>query len=201
MQRKNMTKKVKKTVALGLATALVVGCVGQRFIASADTATTDENAAASEADSSTGRAEEYSSERIGTNYTIMSSKYTLKDYAGEKVSYEMGKVAQGDARSKLTTDTKEYEKSNKVLNLVTGDKADVEIDVPEDGLYYLNLDYYSYDESILPISLEMKVDGSYPFYETRNLKMETTWKLSDEPVKDRYDKEVVAIPVTDIRIH
>lgn len=194
MRRKNMTKNVKKTVALGLATALVVGCVGQRFIASADTAMTDENAATSEADSSTGRAEEYSSERIGTNYTIMSSKYTLKDYAGEKVSYEMGKVAQGDSRSKLTTDTKEYEKSNKVLNLVTGDKADVEIDVPEDGLYYLNLDYYSYDESILPISLEMKVDGAYPFYETRNLKLETTWKLSDEPVKDRYDKEVVAIP-------
>lgn len=195
MRRKNMTKKVKKTVALGLAAALVVGCVGQKLVADADTETTDGNAAAaSEAASASDGTEEYSSERTGTNYTVTSAKYTLKDYTGEDVSCEAEKMAQGDTKNKLSTDTKEYEKSDKVLKLAAGDKAELKINVPEDGLYLMNLDYYSYDESILPISMEMKVDGNYPFYETRNLEFETTWKLSDEPNKDRYDKEVVAIP-------
>lgn len=194
MRRKNMTEKVKKTVALGLAATLVVGCVGQKLVANADIETTDGNAAAGEAASASDSTEEYSSERTGTNYTVTSAKYTLKDYTGEDVSYEVEKIVQGDAQSKLSTETKEYEKSDKVLKLTSGDKVELKLNVPEDGLYLMNLDYYSYDESILPVSMEMKVDGNYPFYETRNLEFETTWKLSDEPNKDRYDKEVVAIP-------
>ena len=53
-------------------------------------------------------------------------------------------------------------------------KVTLDFEVPEDGLYYMNFDYLSYDESILPVSMKMKVDGDYPFYECRSLEFETT---------------------------
>ncbi len=193
MRRKNMAKRIKKTVALGLAAALIAGCVGQKINAEPkdDTAAVSEEA---DAGGTSDGAQEYSSERIGSNYTKVSAKYTLPDYTGDAVSYPVDKAVTGDAKKKLTDDTKEYSKSSKVLSLTAGDEAELKIDVPEDGLYLMDMDYYSYDDSILPVSMSIKVDGEYPFYEIRNLKYETTWKLSDEPVKDRYGKEVVAVP-------
>ena len=58
----------------------------------------------------------------------------------------------------------------------------------------MNFDYLSYDESILPISLELTVDGASPFYECRNMEFETTWKLNEEPSTDRYGNQVVTVP-------
>ena len=85
MRRKKMTEKVKKTVVLGLAAALIVGCVGQRAVSNADTETTDGNAAAaSEAASASSGTQEYSSERIGTNYTVTSAKYTFERLHGQR---------------------------------------------------------------------------------------------------------------------
>ena len=143
--------------------------------------------------SSKSSTEDYSSERITTNYSKVSEKYTLKDYTGEAVSYDISKAVKGKIKEKLTAETKDYTKAEEVLDLTAGDSVDLEVDVPEDGLYDLNLDYYSHDASILPVSMEATVDGKYPFYEARNLKFETTWKLADTAVKDRYNKEVVAV--------
>ena len=203
MRRKNMTTKVKKTVALFMATALVLGCGAQHVAVKADQTTAGSSAAAtgtSVATTDTGNGssksstEDYSSERITTNYSKVSEKYTLKDYTGEAVSYDISKAVKGKIKEKLTAETKDYTKAEEVLDLTAGDSVDLEVDVPEDGLYDLNLDYYSHDASILPVSMEATVDGKYPFYEARNLKFETTWKLADTAVKDRYNKEVVAVP-------
>jgi len=190
MRCKNVTKKVKKTVALGLTAALVVACVGQR----ANAEGTQEAATSQDQTASTYNAEDYSSERIGTNYSKVSATYTLSDYAGEALSYSMANVVKNDGASLLTTDTREYAKSQQVVNLTAGKSVELKLDVPSDGLYFLNFDYLSYDESILPVSLDMKVDGKYPFYECRNMEFETTWKLSEEVSKDRYGNQVVTVP-------
>ena len=197
MRRKFITKKVRKTAALLLAASLIAVCVGQRAEANpvSDTPATSESTEQGDGSS----AEEYSSERIGTNYSVMSEKYTLSDYTGDAVTFGMGEAAAADSRQKLTEETQSYEGSSQVLKLSTGDTAEVEIKAPEDGLYYLDMDYLSYDESILPISLGMQVDGAYPFYECRNMELMTTWKLSKEPSYDRYNNEVVAIPEKDIK--
>lgn len=218
MRRKFISTKVKKTAAVVLAASLVAACVGQRAnaepVSDADSAS---GSAATEQTSTAGTGaseegtQEYSSERIGTNYSRMSAAYTLPDYSGEAVSAKMEDAAVGDTRSKLTdsafewttkdgkTEKREYPDSEKVLQLATGDQAELKVQVPEDGLYYLDFNYLSHDESILPISLGMQVDGDYPFYECRNMKLETTWKLSEEPSYDRYNNEVVAIPDKDIK--
>ncbi len=199
MRHKLIGAKVKKTVVVGLVAALTVGSVGLRASAtgtsdsksvSESTTDTKESTAST---TSTG-AEEYSSERIATNYTTISSGYSMSDYKGSEVTCKIADAVTGDAEKKLSTDTKDYKDSDKVLNLSAGDKVKVTIDAPEDGLYWVGFDYLSYDESILPISVAMKVDGDYPFYEARSLKFETTWKLSDEPSYDRYNNEAVTVP-------
>ena len=196
MRCKKSEGKVKKTVILGLTAALIVGGVGLKAAATevSDDAETGKAEAGTAYDS-----EEYSSERIGTNYTVISSKYTLQDYTGEAVSFAVGDVVKGDAKKLLTKETREYQGGAEVLGLNTGSKVELEIDVPSDGLYNLDFDYLSYDESILPISMALKVDGDYPFYECRNMKCETTWKLSEEPSYDRYDNQVVTVPNKEIQ--
>lgn len=192
MRCKKMTKKVKRTVALGLAAALVVACAGQR--ANAEISDEAKDSTSSTEKTASVNAEEYSSERIATNYSVVSGGYSLKDYTGEAVSFEMAAAVAGSSKKALTNETKEYSKSEKVLNLTAGDTAEIKIDVPSDGLYYLDFDYLSYDESILPISMGLQIDGKYPFYECRNLEFETTWKLNAEPSYDRYGNQVVTVP-------
>jgi ABC-type sugar transport system, periplasmic component len=202
MRRKFISKKVSKTAAFLLAASLIAVCVGQRAkaVPVSDTPAAAEATEKDTAGKEAGTTEkEYASERIGTNYTVVSGKYTLSDYTGEAAAFGMDKAALADSRQKLTEETQDYKDSSKVLKLSTGDKVEVEVNAPEDGLYVLDMDYLSYDDSILPISLGMQVDGAYPFYECRNMKLMTTWKLSKEPSYDRYNNEVVAIPKKDVK--
>lgn len=198
MRCKKKGEKIKKTVVLGLAASLIVGGVGLKAAATGVSEEPAEESTGS-TESAVYNADEYSSERIGTNYSVISSKYTLQDYAGEAVSFPIAEAAKGDAKELLTQETKAYSAGSEVLKVSAGDKVRLEIDVPSDGLYFMDFDYLSYDESILPISLEMKVDGEYPFYECRNMKFETTWNLSEEPSYDRYDNQVVTVPEKDIK--
>lgn len=202
MRRKFSANKAKKTVAVVAIAALLAASVVQRasadVISTEDAAQTAETAADASAEGGSDT-EEYASERISTNYTRTSNKYTASDYTGDTVSYPISDAVQGDAKSALTSETREYEDSSEVLDLSAGDKVQLEIDVPEDGLYNMGFNYLSYDDSILPVTMGMTVDGEYLFYETRNIKLTTTWNLSAEKNYDRYGNEVVAVPKKDIR--
>lgn len=198
MRHKFMTKNVRKTVALGLTAIMLATCAGRLPDAKAANesggAVSGTSVEGSQsATSSSASNEEYSSERIATNYTRTSAKYTASDYKGQTVSYKMSKSAVGSSKDKLTDDVKGYTDDTQVLKLSTDDKAEIEVDVPEDGLYYVGFNFLSYDDSILPISLGLKVDGKYPFYESRTIKLQTTWELGD-PSYDRYDNQVVTVP-------
>ena len=205
MRRKIIAKNAKKVVASALAIALMATCVGQRV--NADVASADEpqdygvtsSTANTTASGSAVSSKEYASERISTNYTQKSSAYKLSDYKGDDVSIDISEAAKGSSAQALTDDTQNYADASKVLKLSTGDKTTLEINVPTDGLYYMNFNYLSYDESILPVTLAMKIDGDFPFYESRNIKLTTTWNLSKEKNYDRYGNEVVAVPTKDIR--
>lgn len=197
MRHKKYGDKIKKTVLVGLLASLTVGACA--WATGNDDTTATESAdnslkQARQTTSSSGSAEEYSSERIGTNYSVNSGKYTLSDYTGQPVVFTIADVVDEDSAPMLTENTESYSGSAKVLKLAMGNKVGLKVDVPQNGLYWMNFDYMSYDDSILPVSMALKVDGEYPFYETRNMEFETTWKKLDEPSYDRYDNEVVTIP-------
>ena len=188
MGRKVFRKRVSRAVALGLAATLCVGSTGvSEVFADENTEEEEDNSS----DTYTYDAE-YVSERIANNYTKVSAGYTMPEYTGDDVVCKISESA-GDS-GKLTSETRDYEGDSEVLDLTTGDTVTLNVTVPESGQYFVLFDYLSYDESILPISMDMQVDGGYPFYECRNLEFETTWLANEEPEYDRYDNEVVTVP-------
>ncbi len=191
MGRSTARKILKKTVSLALVVALGISTVGAEAVyggelVSAKTETEAEY-------EYTYTADEYTSERISMNYTKVSSQYTFADYSGEDIVINVAEDVIAGA-DKLTADTRAYSQSDKVLDLTIGDMVSFEVEVPQDGKYFVNFNYLSYDESILPVAMAMQVDGAYPFYECRNLEFETTWKQDTEPTYDRYGNEVVTVP-------
>ncbi len=184
----------KKTVSLALAATMVAGVLGSNVTFTARAAESGDGSTAAEAGSKEG----YSEERLSHNYTNVSGGYTLGEYKGDPVSCPAETGADSATAAKLTTETRDYGKAAKVLDLGIDDTATLSVNVPEDGLYFLQFDYLSYDKSILPIEMSMKVDGEYPFYECRNMKLETKWIPSAKKSFDRYHDQVVAVPNKDI---
>ena len=139
----------------------------------------------------------YNVERLTTGYTKVSSGYIAPkfQYNGDRIEYPMNQVLNADYKSMLVTENHNY--TNDVVQMTVGDEISLTVKVPETALYWVNFDYLSYDDSILPIELSFKVDGEYPFYEARNLRFETTWITDGMVDLDRYGNEIVTMPAKD----
>lgn len=135
-------------------------------------------------------------DRLKTNYSNVSSGYSASKYKGENISFAMGEIIAAEDKAFLTDENHGYEGS--VALVEAGDVFKVNISVPQTALYVMSFDYLSYDESILPIEFGMKLDGEYPFYETRSMSFETTWVSSPVDV-DRYGNEIVSLPEKNIQ--
>lgn len=139
----------------------------------------------------------YSDERLSHNYSHVSEKYTAQKYSGADVVYSVADTVTENGRGYLSSDSYGY--GADVLKVKAGDSFTAVIDVAKAGLYYVGFDYLSYDASILPIEFSMSVDGEFPFYETRNLKCETSWISGEAKSIDRYGNEIVTMPDKAIR--
>jgi ABC-type glycerol-3-phosphate transport system substrate-binding protein len=135
--------------------------------------------------------ESYINETIADNYTHVSSRYSAPLYTGEPCEIAAGK-ALVSGTSGIADDNYGYK--NGVVKMTVGDTAIFKVEVPETAGYFYRLDYLSYDQSILPIELSMRVNGEYPFYEARRLLFETTWVSDQEKSYDRYHNEIVTVP-------
>lgn len=129
--------------------------------------------------------------RLTTNYSTVSRGYKEAVYTGDAIVYRISEAVAKADRAFLTNNNYEY--VNDVLAVKAGDTVTLNIDVPVSGRYVMSFDYLSYDESILPVEMGMKIDGGYPFYEARSMKFETTW-VSDGVDVDRYGNEIVSLP-------
>ena len=129
--------------------------------------------------------------RFTTNYSTVSKGYKEAVYTGDAIVYRISEAVAKADRAFLTNNNYEY--VNDVLAVKAGDTVTLTIDVPVSGRYVMSFDYLSYDESILPVEMGMKIDGGYPFYEARSMKFETTW-VSDGVDVDRYGNEIVSLP-------
>lgn len=132
MGRKKIERLFSKTVALGLVAVLGLGATGIGEVAASETASEEVSQESESNDSYSYDAADYDSERIANNYTKVSAGYTLPVY--EKEAVEISTVAAvtdaGDAKE--TSETRDYEKSDKVLDLTTGNTITLQIEVPED---------------------------------------------------------------------
>lgn len=141
--------------------------------------------------------ETFSIERLASGYTVVSAAYTASDYQGETKRFSMEEAVTEESAALLTAENYDYD--GKVADLQHGMTLTLTIEAPETALYWVSFDYLSYDASILPIEFSLKVDGEYPFYETRSLKFETSWIQESEKSLDRYGNEIVSMPEKLIR--
>lgn len=182
-------KKYSKILAAAMSMIMALECFwGAGTALQAEAA----EAAETEAENTKSQGETFGIERLTSNYTKISAGYTAKDYTGEKIEISVEKAADKESAALLTGENFGYK--NKVAQLEPGDVFRLTVEVPKTGLYLVNFDYLSYGDSILPIEFAMKVDGSYPFYEMRNLKFESLWVSDEEVSLDRYGNEIVSMP-------
>lgn len=177
----------RRAIALLMAGSMLCTMMGSATVYATGTETAVQTAAA-------GSGEAYVSLRLATNYTTVSRGYSFANYSGEALPVSMEDAVVRLDGAALTNDVRGYDKASAVLDMQVGSSVALHVAVPADGLYFMNMDYLSYDESILPIELGMTVDGDYPFYECRNLKLETTWMPDAVKEYDRYGNEVVTVP-------
>ena len=194
MGHKKMGKLLSKAASFILAAIFAFCSIGSDWVSADARSTTAKESEEAVADSYSYEADEFVSEKIANNYTKISAGYTMPVYRGADVVYRMKQIVSKKSRTLLTKDTKDYQDAEDVLDVSLGETVELTILVPEDGQYYMRLDYLSYDESVLPVAAGLKVDGEYPFYECRNLEFETTWLPKSDPSYDRYDNQVVTVP-------
>ena len=191
-------RSVKKITSMLLAGAVAVGYTfGSTGVALAGNPADVTVVRGEEETAVTTGAAEYSTERLSTNYTKVAAGYTAGKYSGSDVVLNITKDLDSKYESYITKDNHGY--SGDVLDLTIGNYVELNVDVPQTALYEIRFDYLSYDESILPIELALQVDGDYQFYESRNLKFETTWIDSDEKSLDRYGNEIVKLPEKEMK--
>ena len=53
------------------------------------------------------------------------------------------------------------------------------LDIPYDGIYTIGLSYKPLDDSIVDITIDLKIDGNNPFYESKRLTIPRIWKDSE----------------------
>ncbi|MBR6303391.1 MAG: extracellular solute-binding protein, partial [Lachnospiraceae bacterium] len=188
--------KIKKSVSILVSLAAVFGfTLGQASFTYAEEADgTADSAEAVSAELSVDISA--TSDRLSSNYTKVSAGYTAPEYKADTVTFYMADRIEDT--SILVSDSYGYEGAKEVAGVSAGDVFKMKIDVPETALYLIGLDYLSYDTSILPVEIGVKIDGDYPFYEARSMVFETTW-ISKNVDTDRYGNEIVALPEKDIK--
>jgi ABC-type glycerol-3-phosphate transport system substrate-binding protein len=76
--------------------------------------------------------------------------------------------------------------------LTKGASFSFDVDAAEEGGYNISVDYYIPKETMIETLISLKIDGEYPFYESRFLKLSGAWKdTSQEYEKDRYGNELL----------
>ena len=146
------------------------------------------------------------SERISRNYTAVSSAYTMAPYVGGDILLAAETAVTDAGEAEWTENTAGYTGSARVLRVEYGNTVRLDTEIPRDGLYALRIDYYSYNDempenrqNVLADRIALSVDGEYPFYECRNVKLQATWMRPEEASYDRYGDEMVSLPVKSAR--
>lgn len=103
----------------------------------------------------------------------------LEIYKQDAMSFQVTEIAVSQQNIK-----------NDALILENLQQIEFEIEAPTSGLYYMALTYQDVTESILPVSVEMTVNGEMQYQEMQNLEFKSLWQREKEVQRDRYNNEI-----------
>lgn len=88
------------------------------------------------------------------------------------------------------SDSKGY--GDRVLYWANQKSVTFDVDVPKDGLYELAFEYYPLGDGVIPIEGAIKVNGKFPFYESRRIVFPVNWENETKKFKkDRFGNEMI----------
>lgn len=142
------------------------------FSASAKTAVVDPATAAEVKDNIYSRyIEKYADAKKGTG-TISPAIDSFKDSDKTKVESSL------------------YGHSGKVTVTEEGGYVEYEVDIPQEGLYQIQLEYYPAEGRAIAIQCSVTIDGETPFYEADSISLDRIWVDSGEITVDGNGNEM-----------
>ncbi len=141
--------------------------------------------------------DDFSSDMVETNYTVVSQSLSSPYYEGEPVVIQPTEQFRAVNGTQIVPAADGYVGtggSSAVVQFNIHDSGVVTVEAPETARYYVSIDYLDAGNSVLPLELSMKVNGEYQFYELRDLEFEAVWKDPAEKSYDRYGNQIVPMP-------
>ncbi|MDF2842557.1 MAG: transporter permease subunit [Herbinix sp.] len=174
-----MCSKIKRLLSFVLIFALILCSVNTPSLAQATEVEKEE---------STDNTDYLSGNIEDSSYYYVSDQYEGKEYKGDPLDYNLAQTSE--LGNLIVTDNKGYEGDAVLLD---ADKTlEFQINVPQEGLYYFNFDYYTLTDSMLPAELSMQINGEYPYYELRSFVLKDNWVTDySELAYDRYGNEII----------
>lgn len=115
--------------------------------------------------------------------------------AGQEVNLTIEELDMNETDVQLLKDGDSLGYGKEVLAFENGSQAVFRVNVPVEGYYYMEMDYYIPGTSISEPIFSLEINGEYQFYDCRNLALTAVWKDKSQEYKtDEYGNELYPEP-------
>lgn len=121
------------------------------------------------------------------NYYSSYVKTYENTFTYQEVNYEV------EASDFLLDLGEELDETNTYYEMNETNNVSIDLTIEDKGLYFITFDYQSNQASHLPMTIEVKLNGSntVPYYEASQITLNTLWQEVDGDIpKDRYGNDV-----------
>ncbi len=133
---------------------------------------------------------------IEDDYATVSAKWEKKEYPSErfKTVIHPNQFLTDNAATTLTppSDSNGYDEAVFTWNDLTPE-INFSVNVPQEGLYRIQIDYFALPGKIMPPERGIKINGKVPYFEARRFVLPRLWQNeSDQFEKDQLGNDVYA---------
>lgn len=133
---------------------------------------------------------------VEPDYFDSALKTPLKLSGAGKIKIKpTAEMLSGKGKTRMLTSAESFGYGNSVAYLDSEASITFDIYSPVAGGYYIEMDYYIPEASMQELSISVKINGEYQFYESRNIKLRAAWKDSTKQYeKDKFGNDIYPKP-------
>lgn len=137
---------------------------------------------------------------LGGNRGVVEDKYTYvlnqwyKEGIGDSISFQdtilPTQLSIGHQKDVLSKEESRGYESGVVH--MDNNQVSFNLNIQNEGLYEIGLDYHPLGDSIVPIEISIEVDGKFQYYESRRIVLPVNWQyIENEFQLDRYGNQIL----------